>query len=532
VLLIACSNVAGLLLARASGRAKEFAVRTALGASPWRLLGQTLTESVVLSATGMVLGLGIAFGVLRALGALAPENLMTGVTIPMDGYVLGFTALVTAVAALIFGAAPAWRIARIDPQMNLKQGRGAGAETRGDHRFRDVLVAGELALALVLLASAGVFLKSLSKLHDVDLGFRPHGLMTAALALPDKTYDTPDKQIRFLRSALEQLRSLPGVDLAAAGVPMPFSGYGGSASFSVEGRVSVPGDPGPHGDIRKVSAGYFETMGIRLVSGRTFTDADRVDSQPVAIIDENLARQYWPNQDPVGRHIRNNSGKPWKTIVGVVAPVRHSQVAGEESSSVGVMGAAKGVYYYPLYQIESSAVFLIARTKGDPSGLGATFREAVHAVDPGQPVSDLKTMDQRVSLSLGPRRSAVALLTVFAVMALSLAAVGLFGLVRYNVAQRTQEIGVRMALGASRSDVMKMVLGEGLKLALFGVVGGLVASFALTRVMTGMLYGVSATDPLTFAAMTVLLTSVALFAAWLPARKATRVDPLVALRYE
>jgi predicted permease len=532
VLLIACSNVAGLLLARASGRAKEFAVRTALGASPWRLAGQTLTESVVLSAVGMILGLAIAFGLLGALVALAPENLTTGVTIPMDAWVLGFTALLAVVAALIFGTAPAFRVARIDPQANLKQGRGSGSETRGDHRFRDVLVAGELALALVLLASAGVFLKSLSKLHDVDLGFRPHGLMTAALALPDKTYDTPAKQIGFLRSALERLRNSPGVESAAAGTPLPFSGFGGAASFAIEGRVAPPGDPGPHGDIRQVSAGYFETMGIRVVSGRTFTDEDRVGSQPVAIVDENLARQYWPNENPVGRHIRNGQKQPWKTIVGVVAPVRHSQVAGDEASADMVAGAAKGVYYYPLYQEESAMAFLIARSKSDASGTGATIREAVHAVDQGQPVSDLKTMDQRVTLSLGPRRSAVALLTVFAVMALSLSAVGLFGLVRYNVAQRTQEIGVRMALGASRHDISKMILGDGLRLALFGVGGGLVAAFALTRVLTGMLYGVSATDPGTFVAMSVVLVLVALFAAWLPARKATRVDPLVALRYE
>ncbi len=532
VLLIACSNVAGLLLARALGRSKEFAVRTALGASPWRLAGQVLTEGVLLAAAGMVLGLAIAFGVLRALLALATENLLTGVAISMDGHVLGFTALLAAVSALIFGTAPAWRMARINPQTNLKQGRGTGHATRGDHRFRDVLVVSELALALVLLASAGVFLKSLAKLRDVDLGFRPHGLMSAALALPDRAYETPAKQISFLRSALERLANSPGVESAAAAVPLPFSGFGGSASFGIEGRVLRPGDPGPHGDIRQVSPEYFDTMKIQLIRGRTFTDQDRLGSQPVAMIDENLGRQYWPDQDPVGQRIRNGSNSPWKTIVGVVAPVRHSQVAGDESSAEGVIGAAKGVYYYPLYQVESAATFLIARTNGDAAGLGATIREAVHAVDPGQPISDLKTMDQRVTLSLGPRRSAVALLTVFAVMALSLAAVGLFGLVRYNVAQRTQEIGVRMALGASRRDVFKMVLGEGLQLALFGVGGGLVAAFALTRVMGGLLYGVSATDPLTFAGMAVLLTLVALFASWLPARRATRVDPIVSLRYE
>jgi predicted permease len=273
-------------------------------------------------------------------------------------------------------------------------------------------------------------------------------------------------------------------------------------------------------------------MGIRLIRGRVFTDQDRRGGQPVAIIDENLAREYWPNQDALGQRIRNGTNAPWKTIVGIVAPVRHSQVVGEEASATGTEGSGKGVYYFPLYQENSPAVFLIARTNGDPTALSGAIRVAVHEVDPGQPVSDLRTMDQRIALSMGPRRSAVTLLSVFAAMALTLAAVGLFGLIRFNVAQRTQEIGVRMALGASRSDVLRMVLGESLRLALWGVAGGLIAAFALTRVLASLLYGVSATDPLTFVAMALLLTFVALLASWVPARRATRVDPLVALRYE
>ncbi|HEX8879424.1 MAG TPA: ABC transporter permease [Candidatus Acidoferrum sp.] len=532
VLLIACSNVAGLLLARASARAKEFAVRTAMGASPWRLARQMLTESMALAFVGMVLGLLVAEEAVRALLWLAPENLATGLDIHLDLYVLVFTTLIAGASAIIFGAGPAWQIAFVDPHQNLKQGRGTGEGSAGRHHFRSGLVVAELSLALVLLASAGVFLKSLSKLQEVDVGFRSHGLMTAALALPGHQYDTPDKQIAFLRSALEQLSNSAGVASAAAGVPLPFSGFGGSASFNIEGRVSPPGDPGPHGDVRGVSPRYFEAMGIRLLRGRTFTDQDRLGGQPVAIIDENLAREYWPHQDAFGQRIRNGNNSPWSTIVGIVAPVRHSQVVGEESSTEGTEGSGKGVYYFPLYQVNSPAFFLIARTDGNSAALADAIRAAVHGVDPTQPVSDLKTMDERIALSMGPRRSAVTLLSVFAAMALSLAAVGLFGLIRFNVAQRTQEIGVRMALGASRSDVLRMVLGESLRLALLGVAGGLIAAFALTRVLTSLLYGVSATDPLTFAGTALLLICVALLASWAPAYRATRVDPLVALRYE
>ena len=532
VLLIACSNVAGLLLARASSRAKEFAVRTALGASPWRLARQMLTESMALAFVGMLLGLVIAFQAVRALLWLAPGSLSTGLDIHLDLYVLLFTAVIAGASAIIFGAAPAWQIAFLDPQQNLKQGRGTGEGSAGRHRFRSGLVVAELSLALVLLASAGVFLKSLEKLKDVDVGFRPHGLMTAALALPERQYDTPDKQVAFLNGMLARLSSAPGVISAAAAMPLPFSGFGGSASFNIEGRVAPPGDPGPHGDVRGVSPRYFETMGIRLVRGRVFTDQDRRGGQAVAIIDENLAREYWPNQDALGQRLRNGNNAPWKTIVGIVRPVRHSQVVGEEASREGVEGSGKGVYYFPLYQENSPATFLIARTSGDPAALAGAIRLAVHDVDPGQPVSDLKTMDERIAMSMGPRRSAVTLLSVFAAMALTLAAVGLFGLIRYNVTQRTQEIGVRMALGASRSEVLRMVLGESLRLALLGVAGGLLAAFALTRVLSSLLYGVSPTDPLTFAGMALVLISVALLASSIPAQRATRVDPLVALRYE
>src|SRR5271156_4487115 len=342
VLLIACANVAGLLLARASGRTREFAVRTALGASSWRLARQTLAESVVLAVMGMVAGLAFASGAISSLESLAAGTLPTGIVIPIDTHVLLFAVAMAGLSAIVFGAAPAWQISRTDPHQHLNEGRGAGSASRAHHRFRDILVIGQLALALVLLAGAGIFVKSFSRLQNVNVGFEPHGLMTAAVGLPERPYDSPAKQIEFVRGVLDQLSSSPGVVTAAAGVPLPFSGFGGSASFEIEGRAKLPGDPGPPGDVRKVSPNYFEPMGISLVRGRPFPADDRQGAQAVAMIDENLARLYWPNDDPIGKHLKINDKDPWATIVGVVVPVRHSQVVGEEATSEGTEGSGKG----------------------------------------------------------------------------------------------------------------------------------------------------------------------------------------------
>ena len=532
VLLIACANIAGLLIAKASGRAKEFSIRVSLGASPARLVRQMLTESFLMAAAGLLLGLLLASAAIRALLAMAPGNVSEGIAISMDAHVLIFTAAVAVISAVAFGVVPAWQIARIDPQSNLRDARGSSSGSRAKHHFRDVLVVAQLALALVLLSGSGLLLKSLAKLQDVNIGFDPHRVATANLALPDKQYDTPAKQIAFFRDVLDKLGHAPGVLSVGAVDSLPFSGIGGTASFNIEGRVVPPGDPGPHGRVSVVSPDYFSTLGIPLVRGRTFTDQDREGGQPVVVIDQDLARAYWPNDDALGKHMRNGQKDLWSTVIGIVAATRHSQVVGEESESLGIVEAGKGVYFYPMYQAGTDFAFLLARTSGEPEAAENTIRDVVRSVDPNQPVSDAKTMGQRIALSMGPRRAAVALLSVFAAMALMLSAIGLFGLVRYNVEQRTQEIGVRMALGATHGKVLGMILGEGLRLALVGAGVGLIVALSLIRALRSILYGVSFADPMTYAIVAVVLVAAALMACWLPARRAMRVDPIVALRYE
>jgi predicted permease len=532
VLLIACANIAGLLLARAAARSKELAVRAALGASRGRLVVQTLSENSVLGGGGVLAGLLLARAGTRALLLAAPASLTTGVTFPVDRYVLLFTALVGLLAVLITGSIPAWHLARVDPHDALRESGRSLTGSRGGQQFRSLLVAGELALGLVLLAGTGLLLRSLARISEVSPGFQPHGVMTAGLSLPEARYNSPGKQIAFFRAVLDSLSHQPGVISAGAGFPLPFAGGNASASFRIEDQPVGPGDPGPHGDVRYVTPGYFTALGIPPLAGRIFTDDDRQGSQAVAVIDENLAREYWPKQDPIGKRIQRNSRDPWSTIVGVVRHIRFNQLAGEESSSMGSQTSSKGVYYFPIYQAEAPFGFLVAKTRGNAEMLTAAIRHAVRDTDPSQPVSDMKAMDVRIAESLGTQRFAADLVAVFAALAIVLAAVGLYGLISYSVARRTHEIGIRMALGAARSDVLRMVLRQGAKLILGGAAVGIVAGLALTHAMQSVLYGVSATDPLAFAGATILLMLVAILACYLPARRATKVDPIAALRYE
>jgi predicted permease len=532
VLLIACANIAGLFLAKATGRAKEFAIRAAMGAQRWALIRQTLAESVLLAAAGVVLGLVFAQFGISGLLALAPEHLVEAGSVPIDRFVVLFTAAVGIVAALLFGVVPAWHASNVDPNDALKEGSAATTGSRTRMRLRSALVISEIALALVLLAGAGLLLKTLANLGQINPGFRPQGVMTAALALPPSTYDKPEKQIAFFQAAVDRLKNAPGVTAAGAGFPLPFSGADRSASFRIEDRPAVPGDPGPHGDIRNVTPGYFAAMGIPILKGRYFTDEDRKGTQAVVIIDESLAQQYWPDQNPIGKHLQQNSADPWSTIVGVVGHIRFNSLAGDETSGQGARSSTKGSYYFPIAQSEAPAAFLIARTPGDPANLRAAIEEAVRGVDANQPVHDFRAMEVRIRSSLGAQRFAVTLLGVFAGIALLLAAVGLYALISFSVAQRTRELGIRIALGAVPSNVLRLVIAQGMGMVGIGLAIGLVAALTLNYLMSSLLYGVHAGDPVTYLGVAAGLGVVALLACYIPARRAMRVDPIIALRYE
>ncbi len=533
VLLIACANIAGLLLAKAAGRSKEIAVRAALGASRARLMAQAIGENLVLGVLGVIGGLMLAAWGLKALLFAAPKDLATGMTFPLDGYVLGFTALVGITAVLIFGIAPAWHMSRVNPYDAMRESGRSTTGSRGRQRFRAWLVAGELALGLVLLAGTSVLLKSLSRIGDVNPGFNPQGIMTAAFSLPAHQYDTDAKVSAFYLAVLDRLKNTPGIKDAGAGSLIPFCGTNGSSSFKIEGKPDQPGSPGPHGDVRLVTPGYFTALGIPLLKGRTFTDDDRTGSQGVTVIDDNLARQYWPNGNAIGQKI-SNDGKDWYTIVGIVGHIRFTTLAGEESSASMSQSGSKGVYYYSTYQQAKfgTSGYLVAKSNLNAAPAESTIRNAVHSVDPSQPLTDFNTMDARIGESLGPQRFATNLLAVFAALAILLAAIGLYGLISYSVTERTNEIGIRMALGARRVDVLKMILAQGAKLALVGAAAGIVAGLLLMRAMRSILYGVSAADPVSFVGAAILLVIIALVACYIPARRATRVDPMIALRYE
>lgn len=520
VLLIVCTNIAGLMLARTAGRAREIAVRTALGATRWQIMRQTAGESAILATAGALLGIATAKTGVRALLMLAPERAVEGVSVPLDVHVLGFALLVTLVSAVLFSMAPAWQATRINCSDALKEGGRSGAAARRQN-LRSVLVVSEVALAVVLLVGAGLFLRALSRLEHVSAGFQPEGVLTAKLTLPEVQYNSPEKQVGFIDGVTTRLAQTPGVMRAAAVIPLPFSGGEASASFGIVGRTTAPGDPGPHGNLAGITPDYFAVMGIPLLRGRAFTDRDRLGTELVTVIDTNLARQYWPNEDPIGQSIRTQ-GKTWR-IVGIVNHVRRSSLSGDES---------KGIYYLPLKQFPVPFLYLAAKTRLDPAGLASGLQTAVRDTDPAQPVHDIKTLSDLVSASLAPRRFVADVLGFFAAIALALAALGLYGLISYSVAQQTPEIGIRMALGAEPRMVLVHVVGGGLRLTLYGAAIGAVAVIPIVRVLGSAIAGVVTFDPWILIGTTGLLGAAALLACFIPALRATRIDPMEALRFE
>lgn len=523
VLLIACANIAGLMLARGSGRTREIALRAALGAGRLDLIRHIAAESLAISISGAVAGIALGYLGLRSLAALAPADLPVSIEPRLDLALLLFTAAAAISSALICALAPAWQATRHGRFDALKDASRSSTAGVARQRLRAVLVAGEIALALLLLVGAGLLLRSLSALEGVDPGFDARGVTTGSVTLTPVPYPDEPRQALFYRNVLERLRAAPAVEFAGVAMPAPFSGESNSASFAIEGRTLPPGDPGPHGDLGFVSPGYFEALKIPLRAGRFFTSRDTASVEPVAIIDETLARQYWPNEDPLGKRIRGGSRQAWSTIVGVVGHVKSADLSGD---------TVKGKYYFDMDQRPVKMASIVVRSAGDTTGMAQAIRAAVAAVDPNEPVSQLLSMREMVDQSLASRRLIVTLLGIFAAIALLLAAVGLYGVISYSVAQRTQEFGIRMALGARREQILAAVIRDAAGLTAAGAFAGFLASAALSRVLQKQLFNVSPFDPLTFGAMAAVLLIAAMAASLIPAYRAANVDPMVALRYE
>jgi putative ABC transport system permease protein len=525
VLLIACANVANLLLARAAVRSKEIAVRAALGAARSRIIRQLLTESLLLALAGGLLGLLLAAWGVDALVALSPPNLIGEGEVRVSLPVLGFTFGVALLTGVVFGLMPALEASRFDANEALKEsGRGTTGGPRG-RRLRGAFVVAQVALALVLLVGAGLLIRSFARLQSVDPGFDPENLLTMRVDLPATKYKEDAQIVSFYRQATERLAALPGVRSATAINYLPFySGLGARTGFVIEGRPAPRPGEEPSTDVRVTDENYFRTLNIPVIRGRTFTPQEAAEKRPVVVISETLARRHFPGEDPVGKRIavEMEPNPPMCEIIGVVGDVRYDKLDGELYPMV----------YETPAQLTYPAMTFVVRTQGDPLALAAAARREVQAIDSDLPLADVRTLRSWMGESVARTRFGTLLLTVFAAVALLLAAVGIYGVMSYSVAQRTHEIGIRMAMGAQRRDVVRLVVGQGLLLTAVGVALGAAGAFGLTRLMTGLLYGVTATDPATFGVVALVLSAAALLACYLPARRAAKVDPMVALRYE
>jgi putative ABC transport system permease protein len=524
VLLIACANVANLLLARAAARKKEIAVRAGLGASRSRIARQLLTESLLLSAIGGILGLLLAWWGTRALIALSPPALMdlhdVGVNLPVLAFALGVSLL----TGIIFGLVPALEAARFDLQESLKEGgKNIGGSARS-HRFRNLFVVMQVALALVLLVGAGLLLKSLNRLQSVDPGFNPKNVLTMRVSLPMEKYDSESKRVDFFKRAVEQVQALPGVEAAGATNFLPFDGPHSGTGVEIQGEPKRPPGQELITGICVTDANYFQAMQIPLKRGRLFTSQEATEMRHVVVVNETFVRKNLAGLDPIGKRVTidmKDDNVPTE-IVGIVGDNKH----------MGLDSEIEPMAYWPHPELTYPFMTLVIRTRGEATNIGPAARGVIHNLDPQQPVGDMSTMEGLLAKSVVRSRFNTTLLSVFSLVALVMAAVGIYGVMSYSVLQRTHEIGVRMALGAQNSDVLSLVVKQGVVLGLVGVAAGLIASFALTRLIVTLLFEVTATDASTFCAVAVGLFAITLVACYIPARRATKVDPLVALRYE
>jgi putative ABC transport system permease protein len=543
VLLIACANVANLLLARAASRSREIAIRTALGAGRARIVRQLLTESVLLAIAGGALGALLASWGVAALVSSVSDTIPLVIlqNIRLDSRVLAFTLGVSVLTGLLFGLAPAIHSSRSNLNESLKEGGRSGSEGAARHRVRNFLVVAEVAISLLLLVGSGLLIKSFMNLRHADLGFDPDHVLTMRVSLPEARYKENPQIENFYTQLLQRVKTLPGVESAGLTVGLPMNG-GIESSIRVEGKeVNDPRDA-PVAVTLSVSPEYLRAMDIRLVQGRYFTEQDREGTTPVVIVDDTLAARFFPGEPPLGKRLHVGGGDlpgmRWMEIVGVVRHVKH--YSPDEEGRVEIYRP------YNQFPFEPDAAFLkdeppikyprgmslAVRSNSDPAALAASIRGVVREIDPDLPVSFVQSMNEIVAQTISPQKFATWMLGLFAGVALLLAALGIYGVMAYSVTQRTHEIGIRMALGAKRADVLRMILGQGMRLTLVGVGLGLVGAFAVTRALSAMLFGVKATDPLTYGGVAVLLAGVALLSCLLPARRATKVDPMIALRYE
>ena len=525
VLLIACANVANLLLARASARRKEIAVRTALGAGRWRIIRQLLTESSLLAVLGGAVGLALSILLTKLLIAISPADIPRLDEIRLDARVLGFTVVVVGLVGLLFGLAPALQASRTDLNDALKEGGRSSSQGHGRNRVRAVLVVSEIALSMLLLIGAGLLIKSFVVLHDVNPGFDAQNVLTMRVPLPGTTYTEPQQQATFYRELTQRVSALPGVEAAGATLSLPLGGsdYDVGRSFIPEGRPLVP-EESLQTEYFVATPDYFKTMRIPVKTGRSFTDHDTAETPPVVVVNESIARRVFAGQDPIGKRITVwRDEKFAREIIGVVGDVKSSRLEDETGYQIYVPHAQDAGW---------GTLSLAVRTKGEPEALTSQVRGAILSIDKNQPAFDIKTMTDVFSASVANTRLVVTLFGVFSMLALLLASIGIYGVIAYSVAQRTHEIGIRLAVGAQARDVLKMIITQGMILALIGAGLGLIGAFAATRVMRSLLYGVSATDPLIFIGVSLLLTVVAFLACYIPARRAMKVDPLIALRYE